>query len=342
MSAAGTLHKITFASTYLAISLQFGCIHAVMAQTSFPPPGRLVDAGGHLLHLHVTGKGNPTVVLENGAGDFSFIWSLVQPEISKTARVVSYDRAGYAWSEQGPTPRTARQITFELHTALHDAGISPPYVLVGQSFGGFLVRAFARYYPNEVVGMVLVEAVQEDQRIFMGSDTPMKIRSFAKGRIAPSIQSSFKPQMVVSKDSVKLNTQIDPPLDKLPANIQKMQIWAQSQPQFAAAVQAEMDWSPEDVSELYQHKGEPAYMLGEMPLIVLTRGSGGYEGRSDSAELETERLTLQKELANLSSNSKHIIDKNSGHNIHVEDPQLVIKSINEVLQAVRLKKPLTR
>lgn len=334
--------KMKYAAHSIIILLQLACLHPIMAQTGFPPTGKLVDAGGHLLHLNITGKGSPAVILENGSGDFSFVWSLVQPEISKVTTVVSYDRAGYAWSEPGPGPRTARQIAFELHTALHNAGLKPPYVLVGQSFGGFLVRAFARYYHTEVVGMVLVEAVQEDQRIFMGSDTPMKIRSFAKGRVTPSPQQQFKPQVVVSKDSVRLNTEIDPPLDRLPPNIQEMQIWAQSQPQFIAAVQAEMDWSPEDVADLYRHKGDPAYMLGNMPLIVLTRGSGGYGGRSDSAALEAERLGLQKELANLSSNSQHIIDKNSGHNIHLEDPQLVINSIKEVLQAAREKKPLKK
>src|SRR4051812_21716932 len=142
--------------------------------------GILVDAGGHKLHLNIQGSGSPNVIFENGSGDFSFIWSLVQPEVSKFTKTVSYDRAGYAWSEPGPQPRTSQQICLELNTALKNAGVPPPYILVGQSFGGFLVRAFARYYPKEVLGMVLVEAVQEDQKIFMSGDSPMRIRSFAK------------------------------------------------------------------------------------------------------------------------------------------------------------------
>src|SRR5437762_573037 len=82
---------------------------------SLPSPGILVDAGGHKLHMNIMGKGTPTVILESGSGDFSFIWSLVQPEVSKFTKVVSYDRAGYAWSEPGPTPRTSQQICLELH-----------------------------------------------------------------------------------------------------------------------------------------------------------------------------------------------------------------------------------
>jgi len=295
----------------------------------------LIDAGGHKLHLHVTGQGSPTVIFENGSGDFSFIWTLVQPEVSKSVRTVSYDRAGYAWSEPGPTPRTSRQIAFELHSALKNARIDPPYILVGQSYGGFLVRAFARYYPNEVAGVVLVEAVQEDQRIFMGGDTPHKIREFAQGRPLPEIQSSFSSK----KDSVapltNSTSELDPLFSKFPDSIQKLQLWAQSQPSFIKAVQAEMDWSPEDVADMYNHGSDPRYMLGDLPLIVLTRGKGGFEGRPDSLELERERLEAQAQLAKLSRNSKHVIVQNVGHNIHVENPAIVIEAINEVIHSAK-------
>jgi len=296
------------------------------------PTGTLIDAGGHQLHLNIQGKGSPAVLFENGSGDFSFIWSLVQPGVAKYTETVSYDRAGYAWSEPGPMPRTGKQISFELHTALEKAGVHPPYILVGQSFGGFLVRAFARYYPREVVGMVLVEAVQEDQRIFMGGDTPQRIRAFAKGRIAPPPQEAFSPEPDTSTQVI-LNPEIDPLFDRFPDSIRKMQMWAQSQQRFLKAAEAEMDWSPEDVAELYKHIGEPPYTLGDKPLIVLTRGKGGFDGRKDSLQLEHERLQAQKKLTELSSNSKQILDMNSGHNIHVEDPAVVIAAIREVFLA---------
>lgn len=295
-------------------------------------PGIMVDAGGHKLHLNIQGKGSPTVVFENGTADFSFIWALVQPSIAKFTTTVSYDRAGYAWSQPGPLPRTSKQICFELHMALHNAGIKPPYILVGQSFGGFLVRNFARYYPAEVAGMILVEAVQEDQKIFMGSDTPHLIREFAKGRTVPDVQTNFTPQPDTLQQTT-LNTEMDPLFKKFADSIQQMQVWAQSQPQFINAVKAEMDWSPEDVADMYNHRGEEEYMLGNMPLIVLTRGKGGFDGRTDSLELEHERLNAQNKLATLSSNSEHIIDMNSGHNIHVEDPDAVIDAIKKVYAA---------
>jgi pimeloyl-ACP methyl ester carboxylesterase len=299
------------------------------------PSEVLVNAGGHKVHMDIQGSGSPVVIFESGSGDFSFIWSLVQPEIAKLTKTVSYDRAGYACSEQGPLPRTGRQICWELHMALKNAGVHPPYVLVGQSFGGFIVRAFARYYPGEVAGMILVEAIHEDQKIFMEGDTPMRIRDFAKGRIAPEVQTFFIPSPDTSTTSSTMSIDTDPLFKRFSGNIQRRQMWAQSQPQYIPAVQAEMDWSPEDVSNLYQHRNAKEYLLGNMPLIVMTRGKGGFEGRKDSLQLEKERLTAQEQLAHLSSNSKHVIDMNSGHNIHVEDPRAVIEAIEEVLIAVK-------
>ena len=331
-----------FYMLFLQLCIIDSCYAQMHDSNYVHPTGILYDAGGHKLHLNIHGTGSPCIIFENGSADFSFIWSLVQPEIAKFTTTVSYDRAGYAWSEPGPMPRTSKQICLELHTALINAGLHPPYILVGQSFGGFLVRAFARNYPKEVVGMVLVEAVQENQKIFMGGDTPMRIRDFAKGRIAPVPQAFFISPPDTSTKQVPLNTQIDPPLNKLPDSVQKMQIWAQSQPQFIKTVRAEMDWSPEDVADLYRHKKEPLYMLDDMPLIVLTRGKGGFDGRKDSLQFETERLQSQEELASMSADSKHIIDMNSGHNIHLEDPAIVIAAIKEVFAAAsnhtRLKK----
>ena len=128
-------------------------------QPPLHPPGSLVDVGGWRLHINCTGKARasqPTVVLEAGIGDFSVEWSLVQPGVAKFARVCSYDCAGDGWSELGPHPRTMHQIVFELHILLEKAGVRPPYVLVGHSYGGPLVRLYAATYPADVAGMVLI------------------------------------------------------------------------------------------------------------------------------------------------------------------------------------------
>src|SRR5918998_5487258 len=94
-------------------------------------PGKMVDVGGYRLHINCAGRGNPTVVLIAGSGDFSFDWGLVQPDVSRLTRVCAYDRAGIAWSDPGPTPRTMRQEAHELRLLLQNAAVKPPYVLVG-------------------------------------------------------------------------------------------------------------------------------------------------------------------------------------------------------------------
>lgn len=131
----------------------------------FPPPGRMVDIGGLGLHLDVRGddRGKPTVVLEAGLGSFSPNWHWVQLALADELRVVSYDRAGLGWSDPSPEPRDARTMANELHTALHLAGITGPYVLAGHSFGGLVVRAFADAYRPEMAGLVLVDASHPDQ-----------------------------------------------------------------------------------------------------------------------------------------------------------------------------------
>ena len=120
-----------------------------------------VDVGGHSLNLLIGGQGSPAVVFEGGFGTGIVSWSTVQKEVAAFARTVSYDRAGLGQSDLGPKPRSAKQIATELHVALDKAGVKPPYVLVGHSFGGIYVRVFADMYPKEVVGMVLIDPSQE-------------------------------------------------------------------------------------------------------------------------------------------------------------------------------------
>ena len=161
-SRAGWWHLAGLAGLMLAVA------QAVATQRDarrFPPPGTLVDVGGFRLHLVTRGpehKG-PTVVLEAGLGSFSSNWHWVQELVAVSTRVVAYDRAGLGWSDRSRQPRDARQLAVELHTALHVGGIPGPYVLAGHSFGGLPARMFCDLYPDETVGLVLVDASHPDQ-----------------------------------------------------------------------------------------------------------------------------------------------------------------------------------
>jgi pimeloyl-ACP methyl ester carboxylesterase len=131
------------------------------AERAYPPPGEMVDVGGYSLHINCVGQGSSTVVLDGGSGEMSAQWVRVQREVSGTTRVCAYDRAEMGWSEMGPEPRDARQISSELHTLLSKAGIEGPYVLVGHSFGGLYMQTYAARYPEEVAGVALVDSSTE-------------------------------------------------------------------------------------------------------------------------------------------------------------------------------------
>ena len=131
-----------------------------LAQAGPPGTTRMIDVGGLKLRAQIDGaarEGQPTVVLVSALGDSLETWKLVQPAVAQFARVVAYDRAGLGQSEADTTPPTPQRIANQLHTLLQNAGIQPPYVLVGHSIGGPFVRMFAGLYPSEVAGLVYVD-----------------------------------------------------------------------------------------------------------------------------------------------------------------------------------------
>ncbi|HPV82106.1 MAG TPA: alpha/beta hydrolase, partial [Nitrospira sp.] len=145
------------------IGAAYQIIGMVLDRCHYPPPGQMVDIGGHRLHLYCLGTGTPTVILEAAAPGWSLSWSNVQPQLARTTRVCAYDRAGLGWSERGPLPRSGQRMAQELHRLLERAGIRGPYVLVGHSLGGLLTRLYQHDYPQDVVGMVLVDAGHESE-----------------------------------------------------------------------------------------------------------------------------------------------------------------------------------
>jgi pimeloyl-ACP methyl ester carboxylesterase len=138
---------------------------ACLLEDRHPPPGKLIDVGGYNLHLYTAGESGPTVVIEHSLGGVEGY--LLLPEIAKLTRVCIYDRAGYGWSDHSPYPRTSQQIVAELDYLLTQAGIEPPYILVGNSFGSYNVRLYAQQFPEKVMGMVLTDGLHETAMLKM-------------------------------------------------------------------------------------------------------------------------------------------------------------------------------
>jgi pimeloyl-ACP methyl ester carboxylesterase len=332
-----------------ALSILLPASSRAQQSSAAPAPlGRLVNVDGHLMHIHCMGKGSPTVILEAGTGGFSFDWSLVQPEIARFSRVCSYDRAGSAWSELGPNPRTIRQRVYELHTLLTKAGISGPFLLVGHSGGGYIVRQYQARYPEEVVGMVLAECGHEDGLAFIDGKI-VRVRELSKGRPIPAVRTEMSvSERTIAPDVLKKLEQAqqligrpanDPPYDRLPPNIQKIRLWALGQPKHWLA-----DYNPfegEEMAAMSAERRKRDYPLGDLPLIVLHREEAGYKPipgpvtPEQVKQLEVERLAHNQDLVRLSRNSAHVIASNSSHDIQLDRPELVIEAIRQVYEAAR-------
>lgn len=305
------------------------------------PPGQLVDLGGHKLHVNCTGKGNPVVIVENGLGDFSFDWILVQNRVAQFTRVCTYDRAGYAWSDRGPQPRTFAQINLELHDALAKLGEQPPFVLVGHSYGGPVVRNFALTYSQQVAGMVQVDAAFEGERVGIGGKATMRLGSDAKATAIPLSREEMKSsdkavpaQASLAPGSPQTQQPLDAMYNVLPPREQKLQLWAQDLPEINDAEDSQRAWSGEYFAKWLAQP--QAGVLGAIPLIVLTRAEGGYSDGLDvpAAQLEKERKDGQAGLVQLSTNAKQIILQ-CGHNMDLEAPAEVAAAIRHVVEAVR-------
>ncbi|HYN10761.1 MAG TPA: alpha/beta hydrolase [Vicinamibacterales bacterium] len=313
----------------------------------YQPPGRLVDVGGWRLHLNCTGQARatqPTVILEAGIGDFSVEWSLVQPGVSSFARVCSYDRAGDGWSELGPHPRTFRQIVYELHTLLERAGERPPYVLVGHSYGAWLVRQYQSTYPSEVSGMVLVEGGADNPWRMMGDGKLVRSADLATTKPIPAVQTSSPlrvsdipapalQQMRAGLAEASRNAN-QPPRDKLPVEAQRMRTWALGQLGHVAA--AVNPFEHEELAMLRADRVKGEHPLGDMPLAVMTRGVSEEKG-PDGREFQEERQKEHSVVASLSRRGKQVMAVKSGHHVQLDEPGLVVATIQQVLEAARTK-----
>lgn len=155
LNKANAMNKLiaTFAAVLSGVAVLFAMQHQTFTR---------INADGPSLRMWDTGAGNPTVVFEAGSGGPLEAWTRVQPEVSAFARTISYDRAGNGLSTKSANPRDGRHVAMELHAALHNAHVPPPYILVGHSLGGPYIRVFAGMYPDEVAGLVLVDPTQEE------------------------------------------------------------------------------------------------------------------------------------------------------------------------------------
>jgi pimeloyl-ACP methyl ester carboxylesterase len=264
-------------------------------------------------------------------------WALVQSKVAAFTRVCSYDRSGAAWSDLGPKPRSMDQEAFDLHRLLTSAGERGPYVVVGQSLGGMVVRIFAEEHPKEVVGVVLVDAYSEDAQLFTNG-AMKRMRLEAKNRPIPAPRTRATAADGLTPDeSQKIeafvkqyirNPKIDPPYDKLPECAQRVRLWAMQQPKNYAQ---DDDYMAEISARMYAEDQAQEHPLGSVPLVVLTRDKNKHDYQGpQTASLVKEHEEQQARMAKLSSDGKQVVVPNSGHQIELEAPEKVVAAIHDI------------
>jgi pimeloyl-ACP methyl ester carboxylesterase len=312
-----------------------------MAPPPLAPPGRLVDLGTHRLHIHCAGAGTPAVVFDAALGGSSLSWSLVQPAVASDTSACSYDRAGFGWSDAGPRPRTAGRLAQELYELLTRAGVPPPYVLAGHSFGGLTLRAFAARHPALVAGLVFIDPAHPEDWL----DPPAAERArLAKGvrlcrygSVAARMRLATMVAALVSAGALTMarglvaaisrgglrrqDEEILAPVSRLPHDVRPMLRWMWTQPRFFDALGSQIESVCDSAAEIPQ---DPDY--GDLPLVTIS-----------ATMVSEQRRGLQDALARRSTRGRHIVARNSGHWIPLDEPLTVVTAIREVVDLVRAR-----
>ncbi len=297
----------------------------------------MFEVQGSRLHLIDSGSDAPAVIFESGISASCLNWTGVRTEVSEFSRACAYDRAGLGWSERASTPRVTTQIVEELRALLAEAKIPSPFVLVGHSFGGLLVEAYAIRYPDEVAGLILVDPLPVTE--WLHPPAPHS-RTIARGvrlarrgallarigvvRLALRLLLAGArriPQTIANVSSGSGETLIS----RLVGEVRKMprETWPilqahWSQPKGFEAMADYLEALPESSAQ--------AAALGPLPRIPITILSASHS--------TSEQLAARDEMARRSPAGRHLLAAHSGHWIHLDQPELVIQSIREMLLAL--------
>jgi pimeloyl-ACP methyl ester carboxylesterase len=305
---ARTLWALLALAILIAAGIGYEKVERRRDRARFPQVGRSVDIGGRSLNIYCSGEGAPTVVLESEALTPGFAWVAVQRELAKFTRACWYDRAGYGWSDPAPSPHSSSASAQDLHVLLKAAGTAPPYVLAGAGFGAFNVRVYCGLYPAEVAGVVLVDALHEDQwdeerggmsRVPFGLGYPPDV-------VLRAMSAVGLMRVVASGHLRELDVDGLTPAER--ATLEGLA----REPGMRAAFLAEQAFSSGP------REAHAAGGLGDRPLVVLTsRGSV-------ESEPQIARLELQERLASLSTR---------GRQETMKDSKSVIAAVREVVGA---------
>lgn len=321
----GFLGLIVGLFALLMSSTLYESVSAAGDAERFPAPGQLVTVEDRTMHLNCSGTGELTVILEAGANIWSETWAVAQPDLSTLTRTCSYDRAGYGWSEPGINPPTPEQGARDLHALLEAAKIAPPYVLVGHSMGGKIIRLFASLYPDDVAGLVFVDARHESLEP-QGRTAEQNLADREAYEASLGLYRTLRQLGVARLFGLQLGRALDPTLENYPDDVAYRLVLFSTYEQTLQTMMAESRYNLDNDGLL------TASQLPEsLPIMVLTAEKSLQNEGWEAA---------QAKLAALSNNTVREIVPDSGHNIHAEQPAAVVESIARMLNAIQSGQPL--
>ncbi len=288
------------------------------ALNNTPPLGKLYDlGGGRRLMLHQAGSGTPAVVFEAGAGAFGLdYYNLFELCVQRTTCVL-YDRAGSGWSDPVDAPRSAVEIVTDLHTGLGLAGVKGPYLLVGHSLGGLLVRAFAQHFPDEVAGLVFIDPSTEGIPLPAEDSEAIVKQMLEQLRANPDLWREWYPEMF--EDFQKLPAQVRDPL--IARHIERDEAGLHDM-MSAARIQAEVTSGP---------------ALPDVPVTVLTGMKiDPAPGRSDFDMEAFNKLKYDahRGFVNSLPHGEHRVLEDVGHRLTAERPDVVADAVFDTLDRI--------
>ena len=291
-------------ATCAALLLLTCSCSAAQSSSNPSPPGRIINIGGRTLHLNCSGQGSPTVVLEAGLGDSSLVWGLVQPKLATATRVCSYDRSGTAWSHDAGPQHGLSHAAEDLDSLLRISGEHPPYLLVGHSWGGWLITVYARRHLESVAGIVLVDSS-------VGFDPPVIEKM-------PESQDGGPPTgpLIMKKSS----DEKDDPFKRLPQNSYQAYLWTESLPRLD-----DVD-DPDEPLATVHVATSGKFPLDSKPLVlILARKADG------AIDQDTEKgKAIRSKILNLSRSST-LEHADSGHHVQLEKPDVVVAAVRQII-----------
>lgn len=315
----------------------YQALGTVADRRRYPPPGRMIDIGGCRLHLIESGDG-PPVIFEAGISATCLNWTRVRGDVEGFARAYTYDRAWLGWSDPAGSARTTSTIVDELHALLAGAGISPPYILAGHSFGGMLVRAYAAKYRDHVAGLVLVDPLSASDWLnfspaharMLKLGVKLSRRGAALARIGV-VRASLALLMAGGRRAPKLIARVsggrgESTISRLVGEVSKMppETWPVVRAHWCLAksfqgMAAYLESLPTSAREA-EALGDPAMM----PITILS-----------AANATPQQLSERDALARRSPHGKHIIAAKSGHWIQLDEPELVVEAVRQMVELTR-------